>query len=148
MVSGCGSRNIIRQLWFLDVLVIDIHFHSTGHWWRSDIGECNQEHSCSTEQLVVGPGQTSSHMPPWLSPSAYQRGWLLCQSWLHTWCRTRFYPLLSSQAQSYPPAHCQHIVHWGDATESICLISNLVKFKKPEMGTAMRSSSIHNVCLL
>lgn len=143
--------NIICQSWFLDLLGNGIHFLSKEHWWHSDIGDCSQEHSCSTkphtalsetEQLVV----RGFHVPPWLAPSAYQRSWLFCPSWLHTGCKTRFYPSLPSWAQSFPTLVANISSIGGMPLESICFLSNLVKCNKPEMGTLMQPG--YNVCCL
>lgn len=90
----------------------------------------HQTSLCSSEQLVVGPRVWNSHVPSWLSPCAYQRSRLFSPSWL---CKTMFHPLVPSWARSYPPAHCEHIMHWvGCHTEHLSSL-HLVKYRKPEL---------------
>lgn len=69
-------------------------------------------HSCSTKPHTALP---SSHEPPWLSSSAYQRSWLFCPSRLLTGCKQAFYPFVPQLSPELAPSPCQNIFHWGDS---------------------------------
>lgn len=120
MISGSPER------WYLPT--------HDGHWGYSDIGACSQTHICFTKPHTA---LLSSQ----LSGRGSEVPMCLCVSHhLHTrearFCDPHGYILGVKQdftscfpagPRSYPSACCQHIIYWVDATENICLISNLLR---------------------